>query len=356
MSITHVEVSATGTAGTNKAIVVSSTGIIYTAYIKGDSPSTYVCVAHSHDSGATWTEENLDPVGTSDSGVTLTIDKDDDIHILFNTYVGSAWYLYYQKRTSGTWGSVEQVDTYSSTYNSVYSLVVDSSNEVHVVWERWAGEIIYYRKRTISAWGTTENIQAAGHTIGVNPQISVDSSDTLYIFYGSDGFGTNTDYQNIRCVRKISGGSWVYSQVTDLAENCTIYGNVSIDAGGNVYVCIGHSNTNIYIHKRLDSGGTWESGIQVPTVEYPQAMVINSKGDVYIFWNDDEKAYYILRHNGTWGDATLFYTSEEEDVTITAFTSVSPRIGGISAGRSHNIPSNGFYCIVDEYTSGGEPM
>jgi hypothetical protein len=102
----------------------------------------------------------------------------------------------YKKRTSGVWGPAEMV---SPSFGGHPSIVVDCSNNPHVVYYAWNDSIsldIFYQYRVGSGWSSPKNIS---NDIGISQvaSLSIDSNDCLYTAWGDDTRDTSVGHFDI---------------------------------------------------------------------------------------------------------------------------------------------------------------
>ena len=144
---------------------------------------------------------------TSDSAKPkIAIDTQNNVHVVwedYTDYAGSGgadydiFYKLYSPLTK-TWSTTQVVSTESTGYSLDPSLITDSQNNVHVIWQdytNYAGSgndaDIFYKmyNLTASAWGPTQVVSIESTQPSNHPNIAIDSQDNLHVVWDD-----TTDY------------------------------------------------------------------------------------------------------------------------------------------------------------------
>lgn len=156
----------------------------------------------------------------------LDFDSDGKPHILASH--GSHNGYYYYKTT--TWQGPEQVNTADNDdLNWTSNIVLDKDDNVHIAYTTYmtTGYDVKYRKRTSDGWGTTEMVmEAEGLYSYVAPQLQLDESGKIYLTYTKQKYvGTSNSLMSLVC--RVWDESW--GEETTLLSStaqCYAYGQL----------------------------------------------------------------------------------------------------------------------------------
>ena len=243
-----LSVSSVSVGGKNTFICKDLNGYLWILSSRqtGSDPDKYDLVAYISDStdsiSSGWTEETtmLSPDSSNGDlkGSILPAGSGSDVWAVFNhdSKVDAV------KRTSGSWGSVENVYTDTGALNFMItapaSTVIDGDGVVHVVYGDATKDgqeerpHIQYRYRTAGGWQSAITLDEVDDTVGHRyPTISLDSSTgNVYAFWLQ-----NTD-DDILCKKNVSG-TWSFVDL-DVDTSYTKQFLTSIySAPGEEYIC-----------------------------------------------------------------------------------------------------------------------
>jgi hypothetical protein len=132
---------------------------------------------HSFNTSGTWENEILLNGTNGYFNLSMTIDKNDYMHIAYNG-PSSNDNLRYCNNTNGIWDtSIADTNTCRGNYSGI---AVDSTNKVHISHSRCTGRIIYYTSNSTGSWTTTALTDISGTTYS---SIAVDANNAVYICY-----------------------------------------------------------------------------------------------------------------------------------------------------------------------------
>jgi len=252
-----------------------------------------------------------DETGSDGIGdVPYTIDANNtDRYPLMRTH-------YYEDRMT-------QVVSTESTDNSHYaSLAVDSSGNVHIAWHDltdYAGcgndlDIFYKRFEVGVGWTSTEVVSTESTGLSAYPSLAVDSSGNIHVVWDD-----NTDLEcgsdrDIFYKRFEVGVGWTSTEVVSTeSTGLSAYPSLAVDSSGNIHVTW-HDNTTDYadsgtdldiFYKRFEVGVGWTSTEVVSTEStgesrYP-CLAVDLAGNVHIAWAD------YTEYAGCGSDPDIFY-------------------------------------------------
>ncbi|MHA1377403.1 MAG: hypothetical protein ACTSRG_03365 [Candidatus Helarchaeota archaeon] len=237
--------------------------------------------------------------------------------------------IMYVNRTAAGWSNATVISDDSTLWNnggSVYpSIAVDSTGNVHVVWSdytngTWGTDSeIMYANRTAAGWSNATVISDDGTLWNDDsssyPSIAVDSTGNVHVVWQdyTDGeWGTDSE---IMYANRTAAG---WSNATVISDDSTLWNNghswkpsIAVDSDGNVYVVweddtkFGGDFDIMYTNRTAagwskaivlsDDGTFWNDGGS----NYPSIAVYGT-GNVHVVWRDST--------DGEWGtDSEIMY-------------------------------------------------
>lgn len=133
----------------------------------------------------------------------IDVDLSGNVHLVWSEFdqaddiTTTNTKIRYCKRTSGSWGSVEDVDT-SARVGLPSNVITDPSNNVYILYCYWSDAVtricdIYYSKRT-TTWSTPVNLSPGKTTAGYNQlsgQIYLDNKGNVIFTWSGKGYGAH---------------------------------------------------------------------------------------------------------------------------------------------------------------------
>jgi hypothetical protein len=333
----------TSGASVEPAIAVDSSGNLYVVWVDDTPGNEEIHCKKSTDGGVTWTPRKRLTWTSSGSGFpALAVDPSDNLHIVWQDSTPGNAEIYYENSTDGgdTW-TISKRLSWTSGQSYGPTIAVDSSGNIHVVWEDYTpGNVeIYYRKSTDggSSWSPRKRIT---WTSGGScyPVIAVDSSSNLHVVWWDDTPGSWI--WEIYYKKSTDGGaSWTTGKRLTWNAGYSIHPAIVVDFYDNLHV-IWEDNTpgknEIYYKKSTDGGITWTTGRNLTRTSgdslYP-AIAVNSSDSLHAVCHDITPGNWeIYCLNSTDGGAT--WTSSQR-LTWTLGDSEHPAIAVDSSGNPH---------------------
>ncbi|MFA6030149.1 MAG: hypothetical protein WC969_09865 [Elusimicrobiota bacterium] len=145
----------------------------------------------------------------------LVVDKDDIPHVVAQHRQGAGTGAYesivHSSRTAGGWGAWEQVAFIGSYYEITPSVVVDSSNGLHVAWTGTDGTFqqnyqIKYASKTVfaPAWNSFVQVTNIPTAPQYSPSLTLDAANKLYVVWTGSDVVSDVNVKISSCV----GGAW----------------------------------------------------------------------------------------------------------------------------------------------------
>jgi len=214
-ALTH-DWTATGYTGGNRVTVRDSKGyihLVFNVYGIWMRDSAEVYHTFSTDNGLTWSRpENVSRTDTLPSvEPCLVVDSKDILHCVWKQYqdypANPSWDLYYSRRDSAGWTQAINVSRqYEESNAADYpSLVVDSQDHLHLVWDLQDSPgvyNIYYSCYNGTTW--TDPIRLCNTPYDdAFPAIAIDPEDVLHVVWRQRASGGPVYY----CYKDSSGWS-----------------------------------------------------------------------------------------------------------------------------------------------------
>jgi len=130
--------------------------------------------------GSTWSVTGLDS-DAQEGPTAIVLDLQGYPHILYRNGSGD---LYHAYRDSGGW-SREAVDsTYDDYFGYGLDLAIDRFGNLHAAYYYSPGADLYYIKGTTGSWGSAQALDTFS-SVGRQPSIAVDYDGNPHIVYGN---------------------------------------------------------------------------------------------------------------------------------------------------------------------------
>jgi len=344
-----------------------SNGELWTVYPRSDGTRNQIYAAYSTNGGQTWTEEQVSyATGTYNQQYpSIAIDSSDNVHVVWD---GQGWgtntsynNIQYRKRTT-SWQAQEAV-TDKNNYQVYPSIAIDSSDNVHVVWQGYGwgtntGYVnIQYRKRTTS-WQTQEAVTDKNN-YQVYPSIAIDSSDNVHVVWQGYGWGTNTSYWNIQYRKRTT--SWQTQEVVTDTNYHQYYPSIAIDSSDNVHVVwdgqgwgTNTSYNNIQYRKRTTSWQTQEAVTDKNNYQQYPSIAIDSSDNVHVVWqgygwgtNTDYYNIQYRKRTTSWQTQEGLTDSATNQKYPNLIWALRPTVSGVKTNR----PKTGYAFVWQNGTA-----
>jgi hypothetical protein len=316
----------TGLTNTGRSIAIDSQDNIHIVYLCYHFDPWWCQVKYAVRTNNTWESEILDNTTQNETPVlypSLALDKYDKPHIayIYNTTgnYGGVKYLTY----NGSDWVYETVVLPSTTHDSTATLIaVDTFCRPHITFLDGAG--VYYASKEEGVW----NVSLIDY--GFYPNIAVDSSGVPHISYDKEtSQGLNLIYA------KKNNGYWENNTVD---TNVRLQLNIAIDSNDHPHIAYSAKPYEGLLKYAWFTGSEWElmevdEGLYESTGTY-SSIVIDSNGMPHI-------SYYDSNYDETSGD--LRYAS------LISYPPTKPEITGQTSGK---VGKEYEYSIVSEEPDG----
>ena len=267
-----------------------ATGSIHISYYDADE-STLKYATAATESGP-WTIDGalIDTSGNDVGGFSsIVVDSSDKVHISY--YDWDSWYLKYATNASGSW-VVNTIDT-SADVGMFSSIAIDSvsaGENLHISYYDYDDGSIKYVTGAVGAWGTPIAFDNIGAGLSLDTtliSIQIDSNDKVHIVYYDD------DTADLKYTNDVSGTLAV--NVTTIESDGYIGTDVSValDSSNNIHVgYYDSSNNNLKYATCLGiddctQSSNWSTEAVDSTADGDYSSIaVESDGTVHISYHD----------------------------------------------------------------------
>lgn len=299
MSVVHDDVSPLSTAyNSERKLVINSRGDIYVPFTTNNKQNSTVHLAVSRDGGRSWIDLGQIPSNHSSSRVSMAVDREDILHIVWTEGIGDKSQIFYAKYDGGKWSSVARVSD-TPWYSGYPSLAVDSKGFIHVVWYGFDGENyrIFYSNNTNGKWSQPLKI-SQGTFDSVNPSIAVDSDDNLHVVW----------YMKISSYYQI----WYRERSRTWQEPILISPNnsdssspvIAVGNDGSVHIAwVRYTEGLTQIFYAVKKSGIWSKAVQISNgtnfAESP-TLTLDKNNNPIVIWATVDGHLYYRKYNTQW--------------------------------------------------------
>ena len=292
------------TANNNaRKIVRDSSGNLYFVYVKEYLVNYHIYVSKSTDDGYTWSDmggEPIESVGAYDQEMpSMAIDGNDNLHVVWHGMDAGSNIenkVKYVNYTGSSWSNWINISDISGYIQESPSIVVDSSSNLHVVWEGKdvanVDKQIKYINRTASGWSLWTNIDIISEHDQLNPCAVFDSSENLHVFwYGKDA-ASFLDSQ-IKYINKTASGwsSWIDIQL--ITGYTQAYVSAAVDESDNLHIAWSGKDSGSAIKDQIKYSNRTVSGWSTWVNVYPDSAIIQASPSIVIDSNNTARVLWM---------------------------------------------------------------
>jgi len=317
-------------------ICTDSNNHIHTVW-EDDTPGNLeIFYKRSTDGGTTWVTKRL-TYNSGDSYLpSMAVDSNNYLHVLWGDETTGDSELYYKKSTDGGTTWITKRLTYNSGSSSAPTVAVDSSNHIHILWQDYTpGNMeIYYKRSTDGGviW-TTQRLTWNSGDSGA-PSIIVDSDNNLHVVWFDYSPGDSEIYYK----RSTDGGTtWTTRRLT-WNSGMSLIPDIDVDSDNHLHVVWCDNTTpgnyEIYYKRSLDAGGTWGSTERItwnPLNSFSPKIARDSNNNLHVVWDDLTPGNWEIYYQRS-TDGGVTWTPKRQ-----TWNSGHSRISGIALDSNNHI-------------------
>ena len=291
------------------AIAVGTGDEIHVVY-EDNTPGNYeLFLKRSTNGGGGWITKRLSWTSGNSNNPTIVVDSSNRIHIVWqDNALNSNHEIFCKKSTDGGTSWTQKRLTYTSVDSYTPAIAVDSHNHIHVVWSEWTSNIqICYKKSTDGGvnWTTKRLTYSTGWSL--NPVIAIDSNNTIHVVWHDHTPGNPDIYYK----KSTDGGvNWTTKRLTYNSGRSQM-STIGIDSNDNIHVMWGDNtpgNYEIYYKRTTDEGVSWTTKrltFNSGSSSNP-ALALDSYNYIHVVWldNSQDSNFEIFYKRSTDGGAS----------------------------------------------------
>jgi hypothetical protein len=245
--------------------------------------------------GDTWLGvKNLSSTPGDSWNVTVALDASGTLHVLWNDKTPGNYEIYYTRSTDrgDTW-AVSQRLTWTAADSWSPEIVMDFSNNIHVVWfEFTAGNAeIFYKRSTDQGitWAATQRLcWTSGFSL--EPAITADSSGNIHVIWSDNSPGNNEIYYK---KSPDKGVTWAPLRKLTWTAGESAYPRIVFDAWDNIHLVWMDNtpgNAEIYYKVSTDGGVSWSAAQRLTSTSgnsFNPFLAVDTYGNLHVVWHDD---------------------------------------------------------------------
>jgi hypothetical protein len=295
-------------------IAIDSNNVVHIVF-HDDTPDWIhdeIFYKRSTNGGTSWTTKRLTWNPDHSSYPAIAIDSSDNIHVVWQDISLGNYEIYYRKSTNGgnNWSVAERL-TWNTEESRKPDVAVDSSGDVYVFWYNIYHDIgdIYWRKSTDNgtSWAGSKRFTWNSEW-SFAPDIAIDSNDHIYVVWEDFSPGV----PQILFKKSTNGGtSWFSKQLTWNGDESRLP-NLTIDTSDNLHLVWEDDSPGapeIYYKKSAYGGTSWSPTRRLTWAAPPcisPKIARDSNNRIHVLWasgNDPEYDIFYKRSTnsgGTW--------------------------------------------------------
>jgi len=284
------------------AIAVDSSGNLHVVWEDLTPGNWEIYYRQSTDGGSTWTTPRRLSWNSGDSRYpAIAVDSSGNLHVVWEDLTPGNWEIYYRQSTDGgsTWTTPRRL-SWNSGDSRYPAIAVDSSGSLHVVWYDYTpgNWEIYYKQSTDggSTWTTPRRLTwNSGDSW--NPAIAVDPSGHLHVVWEDPTPGNWEIYYK---QSKDGGSTWTTSQRLTWNSGSSSSPAIAVDSSGHLHVVWEDptpGNSTIYYRQSADGGSTWTASQRLTWnfgSSFSPAIAVDSSDNLHVVWHEDTSGNYEI--------------------------------------------------------------
>ncbi len=267
-------------------------------------------------------------------------------------------------RQNWRWTPVELISTESTIDLQSPDFTVDTSGNIHIVWEEvsdyassGSDRDIFYKKWDSSTklWSTIEVVSFVSTTSSFRPSVDVDNLGNAYVVWNEyeDYNSAGVDEDIFFRIRNASTSSWMTTKVVSTESTSeSDFPVIAVDISSNAHIAwLDSTNYNLsgsdldIFYKKWDSTTQTFTTTEVVSIissgnAYEPSIEVDNIGNIFLVWEDrtfsiDQDIFF-----NKWDKQLNSWLGTEILSDYTTFTSHYPEITSDSMGNIHVVWSS----------------
>lgn len=315
-------------------ILVDSDGNIHVVYYGiSDNPTGNREIYYVTNSSGTWSGANVSRVnysGVWQSDPSIALDSHGVLHVVWTgLYPGATdKELFYANNSGGFWSTPYNVTKTATSDDSYPALVIDSQNNLHIVYLDYDAFMLKYVNRTYSgSWSTPIDLLKSPYIFTnelSRPTIAVDSNNHLFIAFS----GANSTYNNEIYLINNAAGHWStpYNVTSDSLtgdwDDDLPY--ISIDSQNRIHIAWLTTNFTVYgLKYQSYANNVWSTPVYITLSDskdiFGFSMYPDFNGELHLCYDRNDggglyNIYYVNNTGGAWHTPVLVLNSSDNEL------------------------------------------
>jgi BNR repeat-like domain len=342
--------SSTSGYSRDPAIAANASGI-YVVWQDDTPGNNEIYFKKSTDGGAAWRPiKRLTWTAGDTSYPDVAVDSSGNIHVVWNDDPTGNNEIYYKMSTDGgaTWTATKRL-TWNSGYSYCPSLVSDPSSHLHLAWADYTSgnEEIYYKKSIDGGATWTSSRRLTWNSGGSGyPSIGAGPYGKIHVVWEDDTPGKYEAFYK----RSTDGGTtWETSRQISSISGEASYPVLAVDPSANIHAVWAYNisgNYEIYYNKGSNAGAGWASSRRLTWTSGLSDFVdlaADASGHIHVVWHDNTPGNFEIYYKNS-VDGGASWTASQR-LTWNSGASDSPAIVADPSGNLHvvwsdNTPGN----------------
>ncbi len=346
----------------NRKVARTSDGAYHIVYTKTVNGYSQIFYAVSPD-GVSWTTTQLTSAGYNQYLPSLAVDSSDNVHIVWQGFTSgspSKMQIRYM-RYSGTWSGITEI-TSDALYQQAHpAIAVGASDVVYVVWNGTsasspANAQIRYVGYS-GGWSAVTDLTTDASYDQQEASIAIDSTGNIHLaWYGYSSFSPS--HHQIRYI-KYSNGSW--SGITELTTDPSYEQTdttMAIDSADNIHLAwIGNdtASPSVYQVRYMEYGGSWSSITDLTSdtsnSSYMPNISVDSLNDVFVVFSYNVGPDIQLGYLSNDGSGWSSISFLSDANSTSYYPSAMSSLYPVISGKRWNIKESGMQFIWEDHSA-----
>lgn len=270
--------------------------------IVSENPNFELIYKQSADGGATWSAPKRLTYSTGGSmAYSLVVDSSSVIHVVYVDNTPGNNEIFHKRSTDGgtTWSPPKRM-TWNSGSSETPRMAVDSGNNIHLIWSNFISSAadIFYKQSTDNGltWSAPKRLTWSANS-AFNPSFAADSGSGLYIAWDE---GATSNHEIYFKNSADSGTTWLPPKRMTWNAGRSWVPCITADGATGVYIVWidqPASDFEIFFKGSTDSGTNWEKPARLTWSiggSWTPFVATDSGNNVHVLWSDGSPGNYEI--------------------------------------------------------------